>query len=704
MAHIPLPAATIGGVSVFHGDCLDVLRGMPEASVDAVVTDPPAGIAFMGREWDKDKGGRDHWIAWMREVAAECLRVAKPGAHALVWSLPRTSHWTATAWEDAGWTVRDRLAHIFGVGFPKGKNVSVAIDEMLGAEREIVGPHPYAARKPNGTWTGECCGAEPGHASGPKLTAPATPEAAKWQGWHTQLKPAVEDWWLLRKPLAEPTVAANVVRHGTGAINVDACRVGMSQADADFIERTARPNTRGGVHIGDVMNRPAAPTVNVHSSGRWPANLCHDGSPEVLDAFGRFGDKGGGGQSRVEGRTYARGDGWRATYDGPQYKDTGTAARFFPALGFGEDELRFMYSAKASRADRCGSKHPTVKPVALMRWLCRLITPPSVSELVCVYCANEHGKELPGMRPSIPTEEHGADRLLDPMQEQDIGSRRAKTVPSDLPDLWDGVSAEGHRVEVLLDLVQSAEPETFRDSVPPMSADVSSAADQAGKSQQILFQGVFRSDGEAEADAVQGLRSPVPADEERPPQVLLDEMRGDPFWSGSTPDGRPSQPTRIHSGEAPTSPDGIPRWVRDAASPSDGRTSGAQSSPVRGRASQKRGEKRQPNREPGTHAQAPARQDTETSAQADRLSPLRGNDQGFGSCPSCGSRLTKIERPGVILDPFAGSGTTGQAALAEGFSAILIEREPEYVEDILARLRRLKDGAPLLADLAEPAT
>jgi site-specific DNA-methyltransferase (adenine-specific) len=114
------------------GDCMDVLRTLPDASVDAVVTDPPAGIAFMGKAWDHHKGGRKEWVAWMAQIAAECLRVLKPGGHALVWALPRTSHWTATAWEDGGFEIRDRVAHVFGSGFPKSLDVSKAIDKVNG--------------------------------------------------------------------------------------------------------------------------------------------------------------------------------------------------------------------------------------------------------------------------------------------------------------------------------------------------------------------------------------------------------------------------------------------------------------------------------------------------------------------------------------------------------------------------------------------
>jgi DNA modification methylase len=118
------------------GECLSVLRGMPDACVDAIVSDPPAGISFMGRNWDGDRGGRDHWISWLASVFVEALRVCKPGAHALVWSLPRTSHWTATALEDAGWEIRDRVSHLQAAGFPKSRNV-FRVDLLPEIERQL---------------------------------------------------------------------------------------------------------------------------------------------------------------------------------------------------------------------------------------------------------------------------------------------------------------------------------------------------------------------------------------------------------------------------------------------------------------------------------------------------------------------------------------------------------------------------------------
>jgi len=126
-------------IEMHHGDCLEILPTIPDNSIDAIVTDPPAGISFMGKAWDGDKGGRKQWSDWMTEVMEECLRVLKPGGHALVWALPRTSHWTATAIEDAGFDVRDVVLYLFGSGFPKSLNVGKAIDRLHGAAREVIG-------------------------------------------------------------------------------------------------------------------------------------------------------------------------------------------------------------------------------------------------------------------------------------------------------------------------------------------------------------------------------------------------------------------------------------------------------------------------------------------------------------------------------------------------------------------------------------
>ncbi len=206
---------------VICSDCLVGLRDLPDNSIDAVVTDPPSGIAFMNAEWDKDKGGRDAWIEWLAEIMREVWRVTKPGGHALVWALPRTQHWTATAVENAGWEVRDVLMHVFGSGFPKSSSVPIGIDKKLGAMGHRGRAH--CAYAPGEDFQGRDMAkpqAMPAHDG-------ITPEAKQWAGWGTALKPSHEAWILARKPLTG-TIAQCVTTHGTGALNIDGCRIKTS--------------------------------------------------------------------------------------------------------------------------------------------------------------------------------------------------------------------------------------------------------------------------------------------------------------------------------------------------------------------------------------------------------------------------------------------------------------------------------------------
>jgi site-specific DNA-methyltransferase (adenine-specific) len=276
---------------VLHGDCLEVLKTLPDDSVDSIVTDPPAGIAFMGREWDKDKGGRDAWVAWMTDVARECLRVIKPGGHALVWTIPRTSHWTGWAWEGAGWEPRDKIVHLFGSGFPKSLNVSKSIDKSHGAEREVIGiDHEWIRRTGlshgGNTYTTKAFGSASGPNAG-KITTPATDAAKKWDGWGTALKPASEDWWLFRKPLVG-TVVSNVLEYGTGALNIDGCRVDVAAGYNDsggasrFFYTTKASRTERG--MGNHH-----PTVKSISLMRWLTRLVTPSEGIVLDPFAGSG-------------------------------------------------------------------------------------------------------------------------------------------------------------------------------------------------------------------------------------------------------------------------------------------------------------------------------------------------------------------------------------------------------------------------------
>ena len=342
------------------GDCLEVLRTMPDASVDAVVTDPPYGLAFMGKRWDYDVPSVEVW--------AECLRVLKPGGHLLAFAGTRTQHRMAVRIEDAGFEIRDMIAWVYGSGFPKSLDVSKAIDKAAGAEREVVGPSQrHVSGKPeqrteglSGTSTfAEVVG------MGAFITAPATDAARQWAGWGTALKPALEPITVARKPLSG-TVAATVLEHGTGALNVDGCRVATDENPSGARRASAPPIREAGTWANNRRSPVTFAEMRPGETlGRWPANLIHDGSDEVVGLFPAARSSCGGGVDRKARDTCVYSGGW-GLHDSSagQYHDTGSAARFF-------------YTAKASRDDRSnGNTHPTVKPTDLMRYLCRLVTPP----------------------------------------------------------------------------------------------------------------------------------------------------------------------------------------------------------------------------------------------------------------------------------------------------------------------------------------
>lgn len=352
-------------IKILQGDCLEVMRGMADNSVDSVVTDPPYGLSFMGKKWDYDVPSEDIW--------RECLRVLKPGGHLLAFAGTRTQHRMAVRIEDAGFEIRDMIAWVYGSGFPKSHNVGNAVDKSLGCENR---GHAISSGSQIHPTTGKP------RANGellPKYEG-RTDEGKKWAGFGTALKPAMEPITVARKPLIG-TVADNVLAHGTGALNIDGCRVGT-----DAITTTNGKGFDGSFGGGTNDNGGT-----VHQ-GRWPANLIHDGSEEVV---GLFPDAGNGHWSykpAKDGGIYKYG--LKDMPDGGIDKTVSSAARFF-------------YCAKASKRDRdegcegleerqpihgrgnekgglqvSNSKnhkrnnHPTVKPTDLMRYLCRLVTPP----------------------------------------------------------------------------------------------------------------------------------------------------------------------------------------------------------------------------------------------------------------------------------------------------------------------------------------
>ena len=222
-----------------NGDCLEILKTLPDNSVDSVVTDPPAGINFMGLKFDSDLGGRDHWIAWMESVMDECYRVLKPGAHGFVWSLPRTSHWTATAIENAGFEVREVISHVFSTGFPKSHNISIAIDKLAGKERKITGYQNYTAPDIRGNSYDQSHVGERERLGVP-ITEPVTEDAKKWDGWGSAIKPAVERWILGRKPYVSPAVDSEIFQLNLLVGDV-LCRI----LPAKYVKRSFMFNPKG---------------------------------------------------------------------------------------------------------------------------------------------------------------------------------------------------------------------------------------------------------------------------------------------------------------------------------------------------------------------------------------------------------------------------------------------------------------------------
>jgi DNA methylase len=534
------PALQDGPVSVYLGDALEVLRELPAASVDALVTDPPAGIRFMGRTWDHDHGGRQGWVTAFAAIFRECLRVLKPGAHGLVWAIPRTSHWTATALENAGFEVRDVITHHFGSGFPKSLRVSrdprfcacdaatehsdagkvpeqggddhsrmevpsvspgqdvllpnalrdprTPVDSLAGyplaahsdgellrqaasddretaqprddvlarsrwrerdddpllpapshspshqgsalpsmpdsdplVESQHVASEGILASKSQTDQTGSANGSPEPHrpsmdeslSAWPHCTVCGKPQA---NGWGTALKPASEHWILVRRPLSEPNVAANVLAHGTGAINVDGCRVAS-------VDSLARPINEANNAVYGAYKQFGNP---VEPPGRWPANLALSHAEGCRQVGTRRVQSSEGVIKRASAAGYAPNalgaenrptgtpmvgygletvEAWDcapgcpvAELDRQSGITTSTGGARAPSMGYGHwagqpdvqcglgdtgGASRFFYVAKADTAERNQglplgylNRHPTVKPVELMRWLCRLVTPP----------------------------------------------------------------------------------------------------------------------------------------------------------------------------------------------------------------------------------------------------------------------------------------------------------------------------------------
>ena len=373
---------------VYHGSNLDVLPTLPDNSVDSIVTDPPYELGFMGKSWDSSG------IAYSVELWQECMRVLKPGGHLLAFGGSRTWHRLAVAIEDAGFEMRDSIDWLYGSGFPKSLDVSKAIDKAAGAEREVIGQakHGMTGMDNFNFVQGKRASDYADHNPTYDITAPATPEALKWQGWGTALKPAFEPVVVARKPLIG-TVAQNVLTYGTGGLNIDGSRIATDEVITNHSRSAEAAISQG--KFGDSSAQETHQT-NGQKLGRWPANIILDPyTAELLDEQSGF-SKSTGIINRWTDGAQPFGGGAGKPYESVQgIADSGGASRFF-------------YVAKASKRDRNegldhlpleqvafgghGNNepdgmtqqlihaprqnfHPTVKPTSLMKYLIKLVTP-----------------------------------------------------------------------------------------------------------------------------------------------------------------------------------------------------------------------------------------------------------------------------------------------------------------------------------------
>lgn len=458
-----VPALAEPRAVLLHGDSLQLGSIVPPGFVDSICTDPPAGIGFMGKGWDADKGGRDKWIAWLRDILRAGYEALKPGGYGVGWALPRTSHWTAMAIEDAGFEIRDVVVHLYGSGFPKNLDVAKELDKrdavakrrdralaftawirstgltaaeidaltgtQMGSHYTSSNSQPYVAttehlnlirwaiyarghnipteieamcaqrtvesetfktrevidvaemvdtRESRAGFAGETFNGT-GARREVAITAPATPEAQRWAGWGTALKPAAEHWILFRKPLAG-TVANNLLTHGVGAINIDGCRVGEGE-ERPNIAMDRRGGT-GTVYMGGISGAFYGSIADgTTTKGRHPANLilshgdecttlrCVDDCPiRIMDA--EADELPGKGPSRF----FYCAKPPRSEKDAGVQREAATGGQATDR----KDGSAGLNSPRAGAGRRGGAKntHPTVKGVRLMRYLVRLVTPP----------------------------------------------------------------------------------------------------------------------------------------------------------------------------------------------------------------------------------------------------------------------------------------------------------------------------------------
>jgi DNA modification methylase len=656
------------------GDSLQKLKDLPTNTVDAVICDPPYEIGFMQKSWDGSG------IAYNVDLWREVFRVLKPGAHLMAFGGTRTYHRMTSAIESAGFEIRDCLQWLYGSGFPKSLDVSKAIDKAAGAKREVVEMResPYTSTARNDSASIGKHKVEVG-ANGYELhpiTAPATEDAKAWAGWGTALKPANEPIVLARKPLEKGlTVAQNVLKWGTGALAIDASRIGTNpgykyRADANGTTFHGSQGER----IKQSAEKKGAEFIE-STQGRWPANVLFGcdceaysdcpcfalgavkqncganacGWPEKEHlpncAVAMLDEQSGVSKSPASYTRKVQGKGIQGWGEGAgklsaNFGDSGGASRFFYVAkaskrernaglegmpdvegGLKNSSGRGLSERNPNRPVITKNGHPTVKPIKLMEYLVRMITPPN--QIWCPNCnrnKNENSEK-----------ETGFTETLRDVQ-QNIQTTGQSTAPAVLQSTM-SVQINGDHTHA---------------NVRTLQNELQAGSDQSENSillKEMCGQGERTSSSIGESlDRSEGLSNALPSGT---PHV---EQAGDDYG------------TSADNGEASRTDVGLER----SGSPP------------------KRNQGRQPNRKPRSSSEEGSRPLTETEGQADPMSALPENDKSFGTCSACRGALTG--KHSIVLDPFLGSGTTGCAARKLGYQFIGIERESEYLEIARKRL------------------
>lgn len=373
-------------IDLRQGDCLERMKDMEDNTVDFILTDPPYELGFMGKKWDGTG------IAFDVNMWKEAFRVLKPGGYLMAFGGSRTYHRMAIAIEDAGFTIKDCPVWINGAGFPKSLDISKALDKKLGAEREVVkNVEVTSSRSTDNVFynqdrsNGGGCGFKKNF----NITAPASDIAKQYAGYKTALKPAVEFITLAIKPLSEKNYAENVLKWGTGGLNIDDCRIAAID-EQSFLKNWTNRKAAAGFH-GDYSGIYGSGKTNECSkytpSGRYPANLIiHENIAPLLDS--QSGILKSGAMNGVYKNTIYKNQ--RGTRDGKeihlkQEANQGGASRFFKNIEEDKDYIPFIYHSKSSKKDRnmnvngeqiTGNNHATIKPLGLLKYLLTLCLPP----------------------------------------------------------------------------------------------------------------------------------------------------------------------------------------------------------------------------------------------------------------------------------------------------------------------------------------